>query len=303
MIEQLTSYAETNIINEIRSHPFPQSYEYDQKFYPRTSSFTSFHPDSLNAKLANGFYSSRKLRLFFRRSIIGDHVHEAAAASINDTSSPRIDIDQMRDKLETYEAQHIPDIDELLHRFHNADHRTEAQHIDNAVENILFEVNQKINLFLQWKAIANPKPLIPADTGIIHSGLQYSGTPDLVVDALGKKMLIDIKCGKEVHEVNKVQLEAYRRALQDCYGIKVDCMKVLLLGSRAIKKKPLSLKNQHTYELCSIRQKKSITEALEQYVRTWHQNFPNPELLASTEFTGQTPNIIANTTAGVKLTV
>ena len=85
-----------------------------------------------------------------------------------------------------------------------------------------------IDAFLKWVDQLKPT-FIYTERAIWHKQLLYAGTLDLVAEIGGIKMLVDYKTTSQINDMlTKVQLEAYRRALET-HGIEVEGKAILQL--------------------------------------------------------------------------
>lgn len=57
--------------------------------------------------------------------------------------------------------------------------------------------------------------VVTNETTVINHKEKYAGTLDLILDVDGKKLIVDIKTGKQLYPEHKIQLAAYREALND----------------------------------------------------------------------------------------
>ena len=64
---------------------------------------------------------------------------------------------------------------------------------------------------------------------VISKTHRYAGTLDLIVKKNGSTWIIDVKTGKDIYLEAYLQLSAYKHALEEDYGTKIQRMGVLLL--------------------------------------------------------------------------
>lgn len=67
--------------------------------------------------------------------------------------------------------------------------------------------------------------VLEAEKTVVNEEHRYAGTLDLLVNSGGRKMLVDIKTGKDIYQESVLQLSAYREALPEL----PDTMGVVLL--------------------------------------------------------------------------
>lgn len=96
------------------------------------------------------------------------------------------------------------------------------------IDKTLKEYQGYTNAFHKWVE-DNKLKIKENEKTVISKTHKYAGTLDLLVARNGETWIIDVKTGKDIYLEAHLQLSAYKHALEEDKGIKVDRMGVLLL--------------------------------------------------------------------------
>lgn len=128
------------------------------------------------------------------------------------------------------------------------------------------EDHQKFNRFVAWERANRPTLLRMPESTLSSKELGFSGTPDIFCHVGGKKVLIDVKTGDEIHEANWIQISAYKKLLETIEGRRVDVKAILLLDAGNKKRSKLVTEGIHDARM----------EIFNGLLRRWNDMFPEP---------------------------
>jgi hypothetical protein len=96
------------------------------------------------------------------------------------------------------------------------------------IDNVPEELKGYAKAFYKWIA-DNEVNVDENEKTVVSKSYGYAGTLDMLMSKGGDKWIIDVKTGKDIYPESFLQLSAYKHALEEDAGLKIERMGVLLL--------------------------------------------------------------------------